>query len=276
MGTRPDDLNRGINSLLAQKDVDIEVVVVGNGWLPVNIPDGITSLELKTNLGIPAGRNAGAGIVSGEYLFFLDDDAALPSSSTLANLISTIGPETNAALVQPRVIDFAGESGPDRWVPRLRTGDHAKSGPATSLWEGGVAIRRETFDQIGGWAPEYFYAHEGIELCWRTWNTGKQVWYAGDISVQHPTINPQRHPEFWFMNARNRVWLAKRNLPIVLVPIYPLTWLVITVLRVRSVKSLKTWLAGFWAGWTKSAGRRDPIKWSTVWALTKAGRPPII
>ena len=276
MGQRPEDLARGVKSLLDQQGVEVNVVVVGNGWQPVELPAGVTALGLPTNVGIPAGRNAGAEVVTGEYIFFLDDDASLPTTSTLAKLIEKISPDTDAALVQPRVQNLDGTQGPDRWVPRLRAGDHTVSGPATSLWEGGVAMRREVFDAIGGWAPEYFYAHEGIELCWRTWDAGFKVWYAGDVPISHPTINPTRHAEFWHMNARNRVWLAKRNLPWILVPIYPLTWLVITVIRTRSLTSLHHWLMGFLAGWTKNAGKRRAMKWSTVWAMTKAGRPPVI
>ena len=276
MGQRPEDLARGLMSLLSQQDVEVNIVVVGNGWDPTGLPVGVSAVGLETNLGIPAGRNAGAELVTGEYIFFLDDDASLPTNTTLVKLIETISPSTSAALVQPRVVNLDGTAGPDRWVPRLRAGDHKKSGPATSLWEGGVAMRREVFDAIGGWAPEYFYAHEGIELCWRTWNAGFKVWYAGDITISHPTIDPTRHAEFWFMNARNRVWLAKRNLPWILVPIYPLTWLIITVIRTRSLTALHHWLLGFWSGWTKNAGKRSTMKWSTVWALTKAGRPPVI
>ncbi len=276
MGTRPKELERSVQSLLAQSGVDLHIVVTGNGWNPVNLPAGVKGHWIEKNIGATAGRNAGAKVTNGDYLFFLDDDAELPTPTTLAKLIETIGPDTNAALVQPRVIDYAGVSEPKARVPRLRAGDVNQSGPATSLWEGGVAIRRNVFDQIGGWGPEYFYLHEGIELCWRTWNTGHSVWYAGDIAVAHPPTNPQRFGEFAFRNGRNRVWLARRNLPWILVPIYPLTWLVITLLRTRSLAALKTWLQGFWAGWTTNPGIREPIKWSTVWALTKAGRPPVI
>ncbi|MBK0296578.1 hypothetical protein IAE22_31725, partial [Bacillus sp. S34] len=31
-GTRPDDLRRGLESVLAQQDVELDVVCVGNGW----------------------------------------------------------------------------------------------------------------------------------------------------------------------------------------------------------------------------------------------------
>jgi hypothetical protein len=77
-GKRLDDLNRGFESLLAQKGVDLDIVCVGNGWEPEGIPDQVKKLGLPENLGIPAGRNAGVPHVSGEFLFFLDDDAWLP------------------------------------------------------------------------------------------------------------------------------------------------------------------------------------------------------
>ena len=70
MGQRPTDLARGINSLLIQEGVDVNIVVVGNGWTPVDLPAGVKGLALATNQGIPAGRNAGAAEVSGEYIFF--------------------------------------------------------------------------------------------------------------------------------------------------------------------------------------------------------------
>ena len=35
MGSRPDELRRGLESLLAQEDVELDIVCVGNGWQPV-------------------------------------------------------------------------------------------------------------------------------------------------------------------------------------------------------------------------------------------------
>jgi GT2 family glycosyltransferase len=276
MGARPKELTRSIESILTQTGVEAHIVVAGNGWKPVDLPAGVQGHWIEQNIGATAGRNEGAKVAKGDYLLFLDDDAQLPTPTTLAQLIATIGPDTNAALVQPRIIDYMGVSERKARVPRLRSGDVNQSGPATSLWEGGVVIRRDVFDEIGGWGAQYFYLHEGIELCWRTWNTGHSVWYAGDIAVAHPPTTPARFGEFAFINGRNRVWLARRNLPIILVPIYPLTWLIITLLRTRSLGALKNWLLGFWAGWTTNPGKRSAMKWSTVWALTKAGRPPII
>ncbi|MGA1146837.1 MAG: glycosyltransferase family 2 protein, partial [Candidatus Nanopelagicales bacterium] len=86
MGKRPVDLRRAIDSVLAQRDVNVDVVVVGNGWQPTDLPDTVASLYLPENMGIPTGRNAGVPLVSGELLFFLDDDAAVPDPNFLASI----------------------------------------------------------------------------------------------------------------------------------------------------------------------------------------------
>ena len=40
-GTRPADLARGIRSMQAQQGVALDIVVVGNGWEPEGLPDGV-------------------------------------------------------------------------------------------------------------------------------------------------------------------------------------------------------------------------------------------
>jgi GT2 family glycosyltransferase len=276
MGQRPDELRRGLDSLLAQEGVELDVVVVGNGWRPEGLPEGVRGHALTENVGIPAGRNAGVPLVSGELLFFLDDDAALAAPDTLARIARIFAERPEVGLVQPRVVDPTGRPAPGRWVPRLRTGDPAQPSPATSLWEGAVAIRRDLFERAGGWPALFFYAHEGIELCWRVWDLGAVPWYAGDIEVHHPVIDPRRHAEFWQLNARNRVLLARRNLPGVLRPAYAGTWAAITLVRVRDRDARRAWLAGFREGWRMDPGARRPMRWSTVWAMTRAGRPPVL
>lgn len=276
MGERPDELARAIDSVLAQRGVDVDIVVVGNGWQPVNLPAGVRGLGLTENRGIPAGRNAGAAAVTGDLLFFLDDDAWLPDPDFLATGLRRFAEDPRLGLVQPRVVDPSGARAPGRWVPRLRVGDPAQPGPATSLWEGATLIRRSAFDAAGGWPDDFFYAHEGIDLVWRVWDAGFVAWYAGDVVVHHPVIDPLRHEDFYRMNARNRVWLARRNLPLVLEPIYVGTWVGITVARVRDRRALRAWLSGLEEGLrTRPHGRR-PMRWSTVWTLARAGRPPVI
>ena len=276
MGRRPADLDRGLRSLLAQQGVRTDIVVVGNGWEPTGLPDGVRAHALDENIGIPAGRNAGVPLVDGDLLFFLDDDASLPDPSFLRSVADRFAVDPTLGLIQPRVVDPAGLTAPRRWVPRLRVGNPYASSSATALWEGAVAMRRSLFDAIGGWPDEFFYAHEGIDVVWRVWDEGYTPWYAADLVVHHPVIDPARHDVYYRLNARNRVWLARRNLPVVLEPVYVGTWVGMTLLRVHDREALGAWFGGLREGMTRRPAGRRAMKWRTVWAMTRAGRPPVI
>ncbi len=280
-GKRPEELARGVASVLAQSGVQVDVVVVGNGWDPAladpPLPSEVRTLQLPENLGIPAGRNAGVPVVGGEYLFFLDDDASLQSGDFLASACRTLASDGSIGLIQPRVIDPSGLTSPRRWVPRIRKGDPGDSSNVFSVWEGAVVMRRAVFDRAGGWAAPFFYAHEGIELAWRVWDQGLRVWYDGELIANHPAIEPRRHPYYYRLNARNRVWLARRNLPSPLVPLYVGSWTGVQILRwARRPQALRAWFGGWREGWRTDPGERRPISWRTVLRMTRAGRPPVI
>ncbi|MFC6355074.1 glycosyltransferase family 2 protein [Luethyella okanaganae] len=276
-GTRPEDLERGIRSVLAQRGVSADIVCVGNGWQPEGLPVGVKTLGLPTNLGIPAGRNRGVSQVTGDYLFFLDDDASIPDPSFLETAVATCMADPGIGLLQPRVVDPSGLPSPRRWIPRIRKGKATRSSNVFSVWEGAVLLPRAVFDATGGWAEPFFYAHEGIELAWRVWDQGKRVWYAGDLEANHPVIQPTRHAYYHRLNARNRVWLARRNLPVVLLPFYVASWTGIQVLRwARDPDALKAWFGGWREGWSEEPGERRPLRWRTIWRMTLAGRAPLV
>ena len=278
MGQRPEELSRAIKSVLSQQLVTLDVVVVGNGWRPEFLGAGVRGLHLPENVGIPAGRNAGAEVVQGEYIFFLDDDAQLADPLFLTEGIRKLETNPELGLIQPRITDPTGKETPTRWIPRLRKGNASDSSFVFSVLEAAVLMPRRVFDNIGGWGNPYFYAHEGIELAWRVWNAGKSVWYAGDMVVHHPVTSPTRHATYYRLNARNRVWLAKRNLPLILIPFYVLSWTGVQLIRsVRSGGSgLGSWFAGWVEGWRTNPGGRVGMRWLTVWRMTRAGRFPIL
>ncbi|WP_123356017.1 glycosyltransferase family 2 protein [Frigoribacterium sp. PhB160] len=276
-GRRPADLARGLESLLAQEGVDVDVVCVGNGGGPGAVPEGVRVLQLPENAGIPAGRNRGAELVAGDYVFFLDDDASLPSPTFLLDAVALLRREGDVGLLQPRVVDPSGVASPRRWIPRLRKGDPAESSDVFSVWEGATLLPRDVFDACGGWGEPYFYAHEGIELAWRVWAQGRRVRYAGDLVAHHPAIDPARHAEYHRLNARNRVWLAKRNLPWPLVPVYVGSWTAVQVLRwATTPRRLGAWFGGWAEGWRTSPGGRRSMGWATVARMARSGRPPVI
>jgi len=280
-GARPVELRRGVESVLAQRGVTTDIVVVGNGWDPAMadpaLPSGVRTLALPENVGIPAGRNAGVPLVAGEWLFFLDDDADIPSPTFLIDAVGKIRADPGIGMLQPRLRVPDGAPSPRRWIPRIRKGDPARSSNVFAVLEAAVLLPREVFERAGGWADPFFYAHEGIDLAWKVWDQGKRVWYAGDLVAEHPSVSPTRHSYYYRLNARNRVWLARRNLPAVLVPLYVGSWTGIQLLRwFRKPAVLRAWFGGWAEGWRADPGERRPLRWRTVARMTAAGRPPIV
>ena len=275
-GNRPKALQRALESVLSQVGVEVDVVVVGNGWIPTALPAGVKSVGIPINVGIPAGRNAGVPRVRGDLLLFVDDDAWLSGPHVLADLAALFREDPGLGLVQPQFRDPEGRPTPRHWVPRLHVGDPARSSDVCAVCEAVVVIPRRVFESVGGWPDCFFYAHEGIDLAWRVWDAGSRVRYAGEVVAHHAAVRPTRHGHFYRFTSRNRVLLARRNLPVPVGAVYVSTWVLITLVRARSKGARLDALRGFREGLGISCGRRRPLGWSTIWRMTRAGRPPVI
>jgi GT2 family glycosyltransferase len=275
-GNRPTELAAAIASLQEQSGVDLEVIVVGNGWEPQGLSTHVTPVHLEQNVGAPMGRNHGIEVARGEYLYFLDDDAVLPDVTTIASIEALFLSDPSLGVVQTRIETPDGES-LRRWVPRLRNKDPRVSSEVFSVLEGSVAARAETLRATHNWPGRFFYAHEGIELAWRAWNAGFRVEYRAELRAVHPRVDRSRHADAMWQDARNRVWLAKRNLPCPIAVAYVADWGVLTLARNPTRPAqVCAWLRGAWAGVTTNAGQRRPMSWGTVWAMTRRGRPPLV
>ncbi|MBO3745098.1 glycosyltransferase [Streptosporangiaceae bacterium NEAU-GS5] len=284
MGNRVGELDRAVESALGQTDGDVEVVIVGNG---ADVPEltatpmegssaTITTIRLPHNVGIPEGRNRGVRECSGDIVLFLDDDGWYAGSKVAAHVRERFAAEPDLAVISFRVMDPEGGSVQRRHVPRLRAGDPERSSPVTTFLGGACAIRRSAYLQVGGLPERFFYAHEETDLAWRLLGEGYRIEYDAETVMYHPLVPPTRHPDFYRLNARNRVWLARRNLPWPLAALYLLNWVGLTIARERSTLALKAWFHGFAEGVREPAGERRPMAWRTAWRMLRLGRPPIV
>ncbi|MCX2970676.1 glycosyltransferase [Streptomyces sp. TRM70308] len=284
MGDRPEELRALLDSVARQEGDPVAVVVVGNGAplpeLP-ELPGGLRTLELPENLGIPGGRNAGVEVFGPagsevDAILFLDDDGLLPRADTAELCRRAFAADERLGIVSFRIADPVSGETQRRHVPRLRAADPLRSSRATTFLGGASAVRTAVLRQVGGLPDDFFYAHEETDLAWRALDAGWGIEYRADLVLHHPKTLPSRHAVYHRMVARNRVWLARRRLPLPLVPVYLGVWVLLTLLRRPSRAALRAWLGGFREGWATACGPRRPMRWRTVWRMTRLGRPPVI
>lgn len=285
MGNRPTEVDALLTSVAKQDVAPARIVIVGNGCpLPefaerLGLPGEVTTIEVDENLGCPGGRNVGLQRLSElgdvDVVVELDDDGLLVDADVLRKVRDLYAADPRLGIVGFRIADENGET-QRRHVPRVGAKDPMRGGPVTGFLGGGHALSMPMLAEIGDWPAEFFFAHEETDMAWRAIDAGWTVLYEPGLLLQHPKTSPARHAIYYRVTARNRVWLTRRRLPLPLIPVHLGIWMLLTLARTRSVGGLKAWFGGFAEGLRKSGGERRPMRWRTVWRLTRLGRPPVI
>jgi len=285
MGNRPVEVDALLTSVAKQDVAPTRIVIVGNGCpLPefaerLGLPGEVTTIEVDDNLGCPGGRNVGLSRLREfgdvDVVVELDDDGLLVDGDVLRKVRDLYAARPRLGIVGFRIADENGET-QRRHVPRVGAKDPMRGGPVTGFLGGGHALSMPMLAETGDWPAEFFFAHEETDLAWRAIDAGWTVLYEPELLLQHPKTSPARHAIYYRVTARNRVWLTRRRLPLALIPVHLGVWIVLTLLRTRSVGGLRAWFGGFAEGLRRSGGERRPMRWRTVWRLTRLGRPPVI
>ncbi|MEU3369577.1 glycosyltransferase [Streptomyces sp. NPDC006660] len=279
MGTRPAELQALLASVEKQDVPAARVVLVGNATSLTEVATDALKIPLAENLGCPGGRNVGLRALldadEADVVVELDDDGLLIADDVFRRVRELFARERELGIVGFRVADEHGHT-ERRWVPRLRAGDPMRGGPVTAFLGGGHAFSVPMLRGIGLWPAEFFFGHEESDLAWRALDAGWKIRYEPELVLQHPRTSPARHAGHYRYTTRNRVWLARRRLPAPLIPVHLGVWILLTGLRTRSLPGLRAWWGGFVEGWRQPCGARRPMRWGTVWRMTRLGRPPVL
>ena len=108
---------------------------------------------------------------------------------------------------------------------------------------------------------------------------GYRVWYAADLVARHPmpVAAPARHGYSRYYGARNRVWVARRHLPLPLAVVYVASFAARTLpLLLRSPGDIRPALRGYLDGMRQPCGQGRKLRLRTLLRMARAGRPPIV
>jgi GT2 family glycosyltransferase len=211
-------LGRCVEALLASTGIDVDVVLVDNGGTEGGVDrlrgtPGVTVVGEGRNLGFSGGCNLGASFAKGEFLALVNGDLVVDADA-LGRLVAVAArPEVGIAAGSVRLgdnpsrlntagneIHFLGFS----WVggfgelAAVRAIDRDVAGAMGAL----MLMRRSVWDDLGGFAEEYFAFHEDAELSWRCWQRGLRVHYVPDAVGLH---------RYEFDREPRKVYLAERN-----------------------------------------------------------------
>lgn len=194
-----------------------EVIVVDNasgdeskGLITGNFPD-VHWIALKNNVGFGKASNVGALNARGRFLLFLNPDT-LVTSDTLRVCTSFLDERPDVGIMGPKILNPDGSFQPScrRSFPTPFDAFSHFSGlsslfpkstlfgkynftymdPNVSMEVDAVSgsfmmMRREVFEEIGGFDKAFFMYGEDLDLCARTKRKGLKVWYLPTTQIVH-------------------------------------------------------------------------------------------
>ena len=201
-------LERCLNSLRAQTIFDqIEVILADNvssdgserlgKQMVERLPRGVF-VQHNQNLGYCEGNNRAAEAANGQYLLFLNNDTWL-EPRCLEQLLAEVQ-RTGAGAAAPQILNYDDDSfqslgafGFDLFgLASTRTG--AAQTREVLMPEGcAYLIRRELFQELGRFDPEFFMFADELDLSWRVWLSGHRAVAVPSSKLHHrgaAQVNP--------------------------------------------------------------------------------------
>ncbi|MGW8731429.1 glycosyltransferase [Streptomyces sp. NPDC055808] len=160
-----------------------------SGWDPVSRTWRDDSYDLPE---LPYGEPV-------QWLWLLHDDCA-PEPDALAELLRVVDSNEHAAIVGPKLRGWydrkqllevgvsIAHSG-RRWTGLDRReqdqGQHDQVRPVLSVSSAGMLVRRDVWEELGGFDRRLPLMRDDVDLCWRAHAAGHTVLVAPDAAVRH-------------------------------------------------------------------------------------------
>jgi GT2 family glycosyltransferase len=264
-------LTRLLDSLAGEDGLH-EVLVVDNGGGGPEIEDargrdGVRVLEPGGNVGFATGCNVGAAAAEGDVLVFLNPDT-VAAPGAVARLIRTLEDDRiGIAMARLRLLDrpeLLNSRGLEVHLSGLSwAGGYGE--PAESLAEvrdvaaasgTAMAVRAETFRQLGGFTDELFMYQEDLLLGWKARLAGLRVVVDPGADVFHDYEYGRNVAKHYLLERNRLVFLLSTYSPRLLALLCPV--LVSTELALAAHAAREGWLRDKLRAWAWVVGN---IRW---------------
>ncbi len=267
-----------VASLKAQSVPLEQIVVVDNDpehsvREPMQAAHPDVRLLNEDNIGYAPACNRGAAASSGEWLFFLNPDAAA-APDCLERLLAVAHEHPQAGIVTPQILFPDGETinaGENQihltgiaWCGRYEEPvEDAPPRPVLITTGAAMLVRSSLYRQLDGYCDEFFLFYEDPDLCWRAWLVGSEVWYVPRAKVLHHYSWGQSGRKFFFLE-RHRALSVLTNFRgstlVVLAPLLLATEAALLVVATREgwrAEKVRAY-ASVWAmrGWIRARRRK--------------------
>jgi len=193
---RPRETLEAVISALSQRGGDFHVTVLDQGSEPEILRQISRSFgkaanfalyTVGTNLGVAGGRNLATSLGHGRIIVALDNDAVFGGKFVVARALQRFALAPDLGALGFNVLCADGQN-PDRfsWGYPARLIARFKDRFDTTTFVGaGHAIRRTTWNMVGGYDPAFFFTWEEYDSCLAAIALNWRICYDGSLEVIH-------------------------------------------------------------------------------------------
>ena len=195
----------------------------------------IKIIQNQENYGYAKGYNQALQFVAEPYFVLLNSDVEV-TANWLQPIVEIFDNEPQTVALQPKILDYknkdyfeyAGAAGGfidkyafpfcrGRIFSTLEKDNRQYQSVEEIFWASGAClfIRKQTFDDLGGFDSDFFAHQEEVDLCWRIQNRNLKIKYVPTSVVYHvggATLK-EGSPEKTYLNFRNSLNCLLKNHP---------------------------------------------------------------
>jgi GT2 family glycosyltransferase len=195
-----------LKSLLTTNYPNFEIIVVDNASTDGSVESikklygsypYVKIVENRENLGHAEGCNIGARVAKGRYLVFLDSDTELKAEDWLWELVKVMESDESIGLAQAKVVLAKDKRRLDyvctaidalgTWAATygLKEDELKENFEVLAASSGCCIVRRDVFNEVGGFDPDYFIYDDDTDLSLRSRLLGYKILLVPSAVIVH-------------------------------------------------------------------------------------------